>query len=98
VDSHPFYNRPQWNFAKLTADAEGLVDNLIDYIHHFSANVRDAVEFCRLPTLIADLDKNDRLWSTMTCWTREAPFRSGGRGSASTQVVIGTSDRGRGLP
>lgn len=58
----PFYNSSQWNFAKLAADAEGLVDNLVDYIHHFSANVRDVFEFYGLPTLIADLDKNDRLY------------------------------------
>lgn len=58
----PFFNTSRWDFAKLAADAEGLADNLIDYVEQFSANVRDVFDGYNLPTLIVDLAKKDRLY------------------------------------
>lgn len=58
----PFFNTSRWDFAKLAADAEGLADNLVDYVEHFSANVRDVFDGYNLPTLIVDLAKKDRLY------------------------------------
>jgi type I restriction enzyme M protein len=36
----PFYNKSRWTFASLIGDPEGVADNLVDYIEHFSPNVR----------------------------------------------------------
>ncbi|MFZ2178720.1 MAG: class I SAM-dependent DNA methyltransferase [Rhodococcus sp. (in: high G+C Gram-positive bacteria)] len=58
----PFFNTSKWDFAKLAADPEGLADNLVDYIEHFSPNVRDVFEGFALPALIAELEKKDRLY------------------------------------
>ena len=58
----PFFNTSVWDFGKLAADPDGLADNLVDYIEGFSANIRDVFDGYGLPTLIADLDKNDRLF------------------------------------
>jgi type I restriction enzyme M protein len=35
----PFYNISRWSFASLIGDPEGVADNLVDYIEHFSPNV-----------------------------------------------------------
>ena len=32
----PFYNTSRWTFASLVGDPEGVADNLVDYIEHFS--------------------------------------------------------------
>jgi len=58
----PFYNTSRWTFASLMSDPEGVADNLIDYIERFSPNVRDVFEGFRMPDLIADLQKSDRLY------------------------------------
>lgn len=58
----PFYNTSRWTFASLVSDPEGVADNLIDYIERFSPNVRDVFEGFRMPDLIADLQKSDRLY------------------------------------
>lgn len=58
----PFFNTSVWDFSKLAADPAGLADNLLDYIEGFSANIRDVFEGYGLPTLIAELDKKDRLF------------------------------------
>jgi type I restriction enzyme M protein len=58
----PFFNTSVWDFSKLAADPEGLTDNLVDYIEHFSPNVRDVFEGFALPALIAELEKKDRLY------------------------------------
>ncbi len=60
--SLPFFNTSVWDFGKLAADASGLADNLLDYIEGFSANIRDVFDGYGLPTLIAELDKKDRLF------------------------------------
>ncbi|MCT7292956.1 type I restriction-modification system subunit M [Rhodococcus sp. PAE-6] len=58
----PFYNTSRWTFASLVSDPEGVADNLIDYIEQFSPNVRDVFEGFRMPDLLADLQKSDRLY------------------------------------
>ena len=35
---------PRWTFASLIGDPEGVADNLVDYIAHFSPNVRDVFD------------------------------------------------------
>jgi type I restriction enzyme M protein len=40
----PFYNTSRWTFASLIGDPEGVADNLVDYIAHFSPNVRDVFD------------------------------------------------------
>ena len=58
----PFFNTSRWTFASLTADPEGVADNLVDYISRFSPNVRDVFDGFRMTDLIADLQKSDRLY------------------------------------
>src|SRR5699024_4755700 len=58
----PFFNTSVWDFSKLAADPAGLADNLIDYIEGFSPNIRDVFDGYKLPELIDDLDKKDRLF------------------------------------
>lgn len=58
----PFFNTSVWDFGKLAADPAGLADNLIDYIEGFSANIRDVFDGYKLPELIDELDKKDRLF------------------------------------
>jgi len=58
----PFFNTSVWDFGKLAADSADLADNLLDYIEGFSANIRDVFDGYGLPTLIAELDKKDRLF------------------------------------
>ena len=58
----PFFNTSRWTFASLTADPEGVADNLVDYIARFSPNVRDVFDGFRMTDLIADLQKSDRLY------------------------------------
>ena len=60
--SLPFFNTSVWDFGKLAADPAGLADNLLDYLEGFSANIRDVFDGYGLPTLIAELDKKDRLF------------------------------------
>ncbi|MFC9788889.1 N-6 DNA methylase [Rhodococcus sp. NPDC127528] len=59
---YSFYNTSKWDFEKLTADPEGLADNLIDYIAGFSANVGDVFDGFGMDALIADLDKKNLLF------------------------------------
>ncbi len=39
-----------------------MADNLVDYIEHFSPNVRDVSDGFRMMDQIADLAKSDRLY------------------------------------
>jgi type I restriction enzyme M protein len=55
----PFYNTSRWTFASLVGDPEGVADNLVDYIEHFSSNVRDVFDGFRMMDQIADLAKSD---------------------------------------
>jgi type I restriction enzyme M protein len=58
----PFYNTSRWTFASLIGDPEGVADNLVDYIEHFSPNVRDVFDGYRMLHQITDLAKSDRLY------------------------------------
>ena len=58
----PFYNTSRWTFASLVGDPEGVADNLVDYIEHFSPNVRDVFDGFGLIDEIARLAKSDRLY------------------------------------
>ena len=58
----PFYNTSRWNFASLIGDPEGVADNLVDYIEHFSPNVRDVFDGFAMLDQIANLAKSDRLY------------------------------------
>ena len=58
----PFYNTSRWTFASLIGDPEGVADNLVDYIEHFSPNVRDVFDGFGMLDQIADLAKSDRLY------------------------------------
>ena len=58
----PFYNTSRWTFASLIGDPEGVADNLVDYIEHFSPNVRDVFEGFGMLDQIAKLAKSDRLY------------------------------------
>ncbi|MCR8896801.1 type I restriction-modification system subunit M [Gordonia sp. GONU] len=58
----PFYNTSRWDFRALTSDAEGIADNLADYINHFSPNISDVFEGFGMEDLIERLSKSDRLY------------------------------------
>lgn len=58
----PFYNTSRWTFASLVSDPEGVADNLIDCIEHFSPNVRDVFDGFKMFDEIASLAKSDRLY------------------------------------
>jgi type I restriction enzyme M protein len=52
----PFYNTSKYSFANLLQDADGLEDNLIDYVDRFSADV-DVFEYFDFKKEIIALDK-----------------------------------------
>jgi type I restriction enzyme M protein len=52
----PFYNTSNYSFANLLADADGLADNLTDYIDRFSADV-DVFEYFDFKKEIITLEK-----------------------------------------
>jgi len=58
----PFFNTSKYTFASLAGNAEEVAANLIDYIEHFSPNIRDVFEGFALPTLILELEKKNRLY------------------------------------
>ena len=58
----PFFNTSKYTFASLAGNAEEVAANLIDYIEHFSPNIRDVFEGFALPTLIMELEKKNRLY------------------------------------
>ncbi|MDQ0000462.1 type I restriction-modification system subunit M [Pseudarthrobacter sulfonivorans] len=59
---HAFYNTSQYDFQKLTGDAENVRDNLLDYVRGFSDNVRDIFEKYKLEERIQELDEHDVLF------------------------------------
>ncbi|MET4144426.1 class I SAM-dependent DNA methyltransferase [Arthrobacter sp. UYCo732] len=59
---HAFYNTSQYDFQKLTGDAENVRDNLLDYVRGFSDNVRDIFEKYKLEERIEELDEHDVLF------------------------------------
>jgi type I restriction enzyme M protein len=56
----PFYNTSNYSFANLLADADGLADNLTDYIDRFSADV-DVFEYFDFKKEILALEKAELL-------------------------------------
>lgn len=58
----PFFNTSQWDFYALANDSEDLAANLVDYVEHFSPNIRDVFDGFELPGLIAELEKKGRLF------------------------------------
>jgi type I restriction enzyme M protein len=52
----PFYNTSNYAFANLLADADGLADNLVDYVDRFSADV-DVFEYFELKKEVLALEK-----------------------------------------
>lgn len=56
-----FYNRSDYDLARLKKDPDGLRNNLIDYISKFSANI-DVFERFKFENEIATLDENNRLY------------------------------------
>jgi type I restriction enzyme M protein len=52
----PFYNTSNYSFANLLADADGLADNLTDYVDRFSADV-DVFEYFDFKKEIFALEK-----------------------------------------
>ena len=52
----PFYNTSNYSFANLLADADGLADNLTDYVDRFSADV-DVFEYFDFKKEILALEK-----------------------------------------
>jgi type I restriction enzyme M protein len=56
VTGRPFYNTSNYGFANLLADADGLADNLTDYVDRFSADV-DVFEYFDFKKEILALEK-----------------------------------------
>jgi type I restriction enzyme M protein len=52
----PFYNTSKYSFANLLSDADGLEDNLVDYVDRFSADV-DVFEYFDFKKEIIALEK-----------------------------------------
>lgn len=56
----PFYNTSNYSFANLLADADGLVDNLIDFVERFSPDV-DVFDYFDFKKEILALEKAELL-------------------------------------
>src|SRR3954468_7851886 len=56
----PFYNTSNYSFANLLEDADGLADNLTDYVDRFSTDV-DVFEYFDCKKEILALDKSGLL-------------------------------------
>ena len=61
----PFYNTSNYSFANLLADADGLADNLADYIDRFSPDV-DVFEYFDFKKEILALEKAELLREVVT--------------------------------
>ncbi|ARE38052.1 MULTISPECIES: type I restriction-modification system subunit M [Rhodococcus] len=61
----PFYNTSNYSFANLLKDADGLADNLVDYIDRFSPDV-DVFEYFDFKKEIPTLDKAALLREVIT--------------------------------
>ncbi|MEU5690206.1 class I SAM-dependent DNA methyltransferase [Actinosynnema sp. NPDC020468] len=61
----PFYNTSNYSFANLLADADGLTDNLVDYIDRFSPDV-DVFEYFDFKKEILALEKAELLREVVT--------------------------------
>ncbi|MFD6221196.1 type I restriction-modification system subunit M [Nocardia asteroides] len=61
----PFYNASHYSFGNLLKDADGLADNLADYIDHFSSDV-DVFEYFDFKKEILALEKAELLRAVVT--------------------------------
>ena len=61
----PFYNTSHYSFANLLADADGLADNLADYIDRFSPDV-DVFEYFDFKKEILALEQAEFLRGVVT--------------------------------
>jgi type I restriction enzyme M protein len=61
----PFYNTSNYSFANLLADADGLADNLADYIDRFSPDV-DVFQYFDFKKEILALEKAELLREVIT--------------------------------
>src|SRR5947207_10788206 len=61
----PFYNTSNYSFANLLADADGLADNLADYIDRFSPDV-DVFQYFEFKKEILALEKAELLREVIT--------------------------------
>ncbi|WP_063066476.1 type I restriction-modification system subunit M [Nocardia violaceofusca] len=61
----PFYNTSNYSFDNLLQDADGLADNLVDYIDRFSADV-DVFEYFDFKKEILALEKAELLREVLT--------------------------------
>jgi len=59
---HKFYNTSKYDFERLKADADGLAQNLLNYIRGFSPEVRALFENFAFDQQIQKLDKTNRLF------------------------------------
>ena len=67
-----FYNTSNYSFANLLADADGLADNLIDYIDRFSADV-DVFEYFDFKKEILALEKAELLREVVKSFGADRP-------------------------
>ncbi|WAX77030.1 HsdM family class I SAM-dependent methyltransferase [Streptomyces sp. KMM 9044] len=65
VTGRSFYNTSNYSFANLLKDADGLADNLVDYIERFSADV-DVFEYFDFKKEILALEKAELLREIVT--------------------------------
>ena len=68
----PFYNTSNYCFANLLADADGLADNLTDYIDRFSADV-DVFEYFDFKKEILALEKAELLREVVKSFGADRP-------------------------
>lgn len=61
----PFYNTSHYSFANLLKDADGLADNLVDYIDRFSSDV-DVFEYFDFKKEVLALEKAELLRAVVT--------------------------------
>jgi type I restriction enzyme M protein len=57
----PFYNTSQFTLRQLTNNPKNIHANLVDYLDHFSPNVRDILERFNFRGHLADLNNTERL-------------------------------------
>ena len=62
ASGHPYYNTSEWYLKKLLIDPVNILDNLRDYMSHFSDNVREILSVFKFEDLAAELQKHDRLY------------------------------------
>lgn len=62
IARHNFHNRSQYNFDQLVADPDNIAANLRNFIHGFSENAREIIEYFEFDQQIDRLDKANLLY------------------------------------